>query len=724
MAFNMAAILKFSSKGLKDGLSKANKQYGKLNNNMKKVGARVKATGPGLRNVGIAGTAMAGGVGYAVNSFMKFQKQMDSVKAKMKPTQEEYKKMSNLAKEMGSSTIYTAQQAAEGLEYLALAGFKAKDAMAVLPTVLYTAGAGAMELGKASDIITDSMSAMTPVMTKYGSKVNQATALSDMLAVAQASTNTNIEQLGEAIKYGGGAMSNMGIPLKEIIGSMGALADSGLKGSGAGTSLVNMMGKLSKPSSKATKMMTDMGISMDMISHQSGPMKGKMKSMSTVMSVFAEAIKKNPDMLKKNAVSMEIFGKRGAKAFFALQNKGVKNLDKLFDKLKDSKGASKEMYDTMTDNLYGSWESMKSAVSGSVLNLGQLFTSMFDLKGVIQAVTTPISKFALAMSAAMIPMSDWSDMQTELMQSGIGQFVLGLVTGFESVRLALIGVWESITGTSTAVEEGVDWQLMGERVTKVASALVTVGPPILAIGAAIMLLGPIITAGVSGLLLMSQMGLLTGTTLATVGSAIAWLGKTTKISVIATKAWTAVQWLLNAAMTANPIGAIVVGVTALITASILVYKYWDNIVDGFKSAVMWVLKLIPGVNAVIGAFSWFKGGKKKVEVELSAPQKDFRKSMGMDVNERDEFGMIAPNKNTDPLAGLTNDAQLDKTKANAKSHKPDTPLMMQLEPNVTVNIENTLDENGMKSAVDGATRHQNNKEGSAVSSLTSNLCKG
>lgn len=518
MAFNLSAVLTMSAKGIKGSLGRANKELSKLKSQMQKARGQARAVGTGLRSVGIVGIGMAAGIGIAVKSYMDFERQMDSVKAKMLPTKKEYQAMSDIAKQLGAQTIFTGKQAAQGLEYLALAGFKAKDAIAVLPTLLYTAGAGALELGKASDIITDSMSAMLPVMTKYGSKQKQAKELADMMALAQANTNTNIEQLGEAIKYGGGAMSNMQIPLEQIIGSMGALADAGIKGSSAGTSLVNMMGKLAKPTSRAISLMDDMGISMEDIKTP----EGKLKRMDQVMMVFSKALEKNPDMLEKAGVAMEIFGKRGQKAFFALQNKGGKSLKLLFDKLaqaskmKDAEGnivgASKAMYEIMTDNIYGAWESFKSATGGITLNMGQMISSMFNVKKILQTITKPLSTFSIALGNAMKPMSEWSPMAKKMMKTPIGQFALGVASAFKDIRTTLISLYvkfKSFVGMAT--KGGEKFKLIGSVITKVAIALALIGPPLLGIGLALVLLTPIVTGAVSAIgLLGTIFTMLTG----------------------------------------------------------------------------------------------------------------------------------------------------------------------------------------------------------------------
>lgn len=594
MAFNLSAVLRFGTKGLQGNLAKANKEFNSLKKNMDTARQRAGNVGRGMRNVGIAGTAMTAGVTMAVKSYMDFQKQMDSVAAKMQPTKAEYIAMADLSKKLGAQTIFTGKQAAEGLEFLALAGFKAKDAMGVLPTLLHTAGAGALDLGKASDIITDSMSAMLPVMTKYGDKTKQASALADMLSLAQASTNTNIEQLGEAITYGGGAMANLQIPLNQIIGSMGALADAGIKGSSGGTSLVNMMGKLAKPSKKATEVMEEMGISMEDIKKPGKDGKMVLKDMSQIMKVFADAIDKNPDMLNKSGVAMEIFGKRGQKAFFALQNKGVKELDKLFNKLDKSKGASKRMYDTMTDNIFGAWESFKSATSGITLNMGQMFSEMFNIKGVLQKITDPLSKFSLALQNAMKPAEQWSPMAKKMMKTPIGQFALGVAEGFKEVKKTikdLIIEGKKMLGLNS--KSGTDFKNLGKTITKFAVALALVGPIIIALGGAFLFLTPIIMGVTSavGLLgsafaIAKNIAFIFGRGIMMLGGVMRGLVTMLRLDIAVSKLWAMNKWVMTTAVKGFVIAS------KFMIRMVRLDVLWTKISMGAKTAYNVVTKLM------------------------------------------------------------------------------------------------------------------------------------
>jgi len=491
MAFNLSAVLTFSAKGVQSSLNRSGKALDRFKDRLHSANAKLSAVGTGARTVGAAGSIMAAGIGVALKKHMDLERQMDSVAAKMKDGAEYYDQLKMKAEEMGASTVFSAKEAAQGLEYLALAGFNATDAMAVLPTVLHTAAAGAMDLGRASDIVTDSMSAMSPIMKKYGDRAAQATILADTMALAQARTNTNIEQLGEAITYGGGAMANLGIPLEQIIGSMGALADAGIKGSSGGTALTNMMAKLAKPTSKAQELLQGMGITMDKLQTP----EGKLRSMAEIVEAFEVGLRKHPKALDNAAAAQEIFGRRGQRAFFALQNKGGKALEELFTELREKgPGSAKIMYEKMTDNLYGAWKSVTSATDGTITKLGEMFAKIFEIKDVLQAVAKPFQQFVMAMNTIKTPMDKWSDAQKKLMSSNVGQFALGVVDAFQDLKETVVSLWNSARSLFTSLESsGASFRSISRIITKAAVGFALLGPPLLALGAAILFLTPIIS---------------------------------------------------------------------------------------------------------------------------------------------------------------------------------------------------------------------------------------
>lgn len=635
MSFNMSAILAFTTKGLSDNLSKGSAQFKSYKDSMRSAGQQSQTLAKGVGRVALAGTLLAGGIGLAVNSHMDFEKQMAAVTSKMKDGKENYMALEEEAKRLGASTVFTAKEAAQGLEYLALAGFNAKDSIGVLPVILNTAAVGVLDLGRASDIVTDSMSALSPAFDKNASKAVRATRMADMMSLAQARTNTNIEQLGEAIKFGGGAMANMEIPLQEIIGSMGALANAGIKGSMGGTSLVNMMNKLAKPSSQAIALMDEMGISQKDLMDPKNP--SKLKDMASVVKIFEDALKKQPDVLQRAGAASEIFGLRGQRAFFALANQGGDSLRELFGELDNSTGAADKMYKEMTDNLWGSVMSFKSASQGMMLEVGKMVAQQFNLKDSILGIASPVQQMATAFMALNKPAEKWSVIQKQAMDTPYGEIARGISLALSDVRVEMEALWIKAKEffATTSSEKG-NLENLSRSVAKIAIYLALAGPPVVALGLGFMFITPILKGVIAGFQLMgfaakttmlilramriavlftSNSILMLATaqgrailatkleafwtnhsTLAKIKDGIITRAKTlwTWAGIAAQKAqalWTgivtAAQWAWNVAMTANPIGLVVVGIGILVAAiagaALWIYKNRDAVVSWWNS---------------------------------------------------------------------------------------------------------------------------------------------
>lgn len=226
-----------------------------------------KGLGNIAKAVSAATAAAAAAVGAmavaAVNVGSEFESAMSQVAATMlidKSTaagQKNFEILENAARECGRSTAFSATEAAEALNYLALAGYDAERAATALPTVLKLAGAGAMELAAASDMVTDSMSALGIEATEQN-----LTNFADQLAKTASKANTSVAQLGEAILTVGGTASDLAGGTTELNTALGILADSGFKGAEGGTHLRNMLMSLQSPrNADAAKLFEKMGLS-------------------------------------------------------------------------------------------------------------------------------------------------------------------------------------------------------------------------------------------------------------------------------------------------------------------------------------------------------------------------------------------------------------------------------------------------------------------------------
>ena len=313
----------------------------------------------------------------AVNVGSSFTASMSQVSATMGITRmsEEYETLSAAAEEMGAATKFSATQAGDALNYLALAGYDANKAVSALPTVLNTAAAGGLDLAYASDLITDSMSAL-------GLGMDELESFSDKLAKTSQKSNTNIAQLGEAILTVGGTAKTLSGGVTELNTMLGLIADNGIKGAEGGTALRNIILSLSAPTDTAAAAMERLNIS-------AFDGQGKLRDLSEVFADFNTALAPLSDQQKTQALN-EIFNKVDLKAVNALLGTSAERFDELTGYIENCNGAAAEMAKTMDDNLTGDLTILSSALEG----LGIAAFDKFEdpMRSAVQTVTEDISK--------------------------------------------------------------------------------------------------------------------------------------------------------------------------------------------------------------------------------------------------------------------------------------------------------------------------------------------
>lgn len=183
-----------------------------------------------------------------------FESQMDRVGAISGATSEELQQITAYAQEMGAKTMFSSQQCGEAMEYMAMAGWKVNDIIAGLPGVLNLAAIGETELARASDIVTDAL-------TAFGEEANQAGRLADIMAATITSANTDVEMLGQTFKYVAPVAGAAGYSMEETATMIGLMGNAGIKASQAGTSLRATISRLTTQSGEAGEAMDDLGIS-------------------------------------------------------------------------------------------------------------------------------------------------------------------------------------------------------------------------------------------------------------------------------------------------------------------------------------------------------------------------------------------------------------------------------------------------------------------------------
>ena len=290
---------------------------------------------------------------------MAFDASMSQVAATMGTTVDSITELRDFAQEMGSTTAFSATQAADALNYMALAGYDADTAMGMLPNVLNLAAAGGIELAQASDMVTDAASAL-------GLSLDETSELVDKMAQTSSKSNTSVAQLGEAILKIGGTAKMMTGGTTELATALGILADNGTKGAEGGTKLRNIILSLTAPTEKAADMLDEIGVN-------AFDAEGNMRPLKDTMADLNKALSEASDDERAYVIST-IFNKADIKDVNALLNTSAERWDELSAAIDSSAGAAQAMADTQLDNLQGDITLFKSALEGAQIALSDQLT--------------------------------------------------------------------------------------------------------------------------------------------------------------------------------------------------------------------------------------------------------------------------------------------------------------------------------------------------------------
>ena len=360
-------------------LQKLESQASKTNQTLSKigeVGSKVESFGNGVTNVGkkvsVASAAVTAMGGAAVKTAADFESSMSQVQATMGITKDSMSTLdgqsvntmdalSDLAKEMGAKTAFSASECAEALNYLALAGYDTQEMADTLPTVLNLAAAGGLDLASASDMVTDAMSAL-------GMKTSDANKMVDQMAKTASSTNTSVGQLGEGILTIGATAKTVKGGTAELNTALGILANNGIKGAEGGTHLRNVILSLQNPTDGAAKTMEKLGV-------QTYDSEGNMRSLNDILGDLNKSMDGMTSAEKANIIAT-IFNKTDLASVNALLANTGDTWTDLQIAIENSGGAAQQMADTQLDNLKGQLTILKSAVEGFAISIGDALMPM------------------------------------------------------------------------------------------------------------------------------------------------------------------------------------------------------------------------------------------------------------------------------------------------------------------------------------------------------------
>lgn len=315
------------------------------------VGGVAKTAATGVRSLQ---TALLGlGAGLALRSTIRtiasFEQAMSTVRAVSQATNSDFIRLRDTARDLGATTRFTATQAAEGMVELSRAGFKANETMVAVGDTLLLAQAGSLDLQRAAELTAGAIRG-------YGLAADQAGRVTDVLAYAANNSATDVNQLGEALKFVAPAAHGLNVSLEESVGALEVLADNMLKGSLGGTGLRQVMIELESPSSKTRKIFQQVGVSADQVRVSS-------VGLTKALGTLAEAG-------LNTGQAYEIFGRRGGGAANILIN-SVPKIKEATRGVEEAGGTAKEVARIMDDNLNGSLLRVKSAFEAVQLSLGE-----------------------------------------------------------------------------------------------------------------------------------------------------------------------------------------------------------------------------------------------------------------------------------------------------------------------------------------------------------------
>ena len=341
-----------------DRLQKSQEKVAAINEKIDKNNAAIAQTKSQLTGT-IGAIAAVGTAIYAgpVKKAAEFQEQMSGVKAISGATTEEIAQLSNKAKEMGASTKFTATEAGQAMEYMAMAGWKTEDMLGGIEGIMNLAAASGEDLASVSDIVTDAL-------TAFGLSASDAGHFSDVLAQASSNANTNVGMMGSTFQKVAPVAGALGYSVEDMSLGIGLMANASIKAEVAGTSLKTALANMAKPTDAQAAAMEKYGIS---LTNADGSMKSfedVVKNLRSSLGGLSEA--------EQVAAATTIFGKESFAGMLAIVNASEADFNKLTDAVYNCDGAAKQMAETKLDNLNGSITLAQSAFDALQVELGEL----------------------------------------------------------------------------------------------------------------------------------------------------------------------------------------------------------------------------------------------------------------------------------------------------------------------------------------------------------------
>ena len=423
-----------------------NKQSNTTSSTLSKFGGVLTSTGTALTK-GLTVPIVGAGTG-SVMCAAKFESSMSKVEAVSGQASNAVVKLANgsmttlgdKAKQMGATTKFSASEAADAMYYMGLAGWGSKQMIEGLDGVMNLAAASGEDLASTSDIVTDSL-------TGFGLNAKDASHFADLLAKTSSSSNTTVALMGETFKYVAPVCGSLGYSAEDASIAIGLMANAGIKGSQAGTSLRAALINMVKPTNEMANTMEKLGIN---VKNEDGTM----KSLRETLVMLREKFSGLSESEKANAAA-SIFGKEAMSGMLAIINASDEDFNNLVNSVDSCTGAAKGMADTMNDNLNGQLTILKSTIEAILIQFGDLMLPLIKkVVSALQGFATTITNLSDGQKEMIIRVASFvACLGPVLMIFGkliaIGASLHSKFTilkgGFEAIKLSIAHVGEAFS---------------------------------------------------------------------------------------------------------------------------------------------------------------------------------------------------------------------------------------------------------------------------------------
>lgn len=427
---------------------------------METIGNSIAGAGKKMMSV----TTVIGGVGVAaVKTAADFDSAMSQVAAVSGATGKDFDTLRNKAREMGAKTKFSATEAAEAMNYMAMAGWKTEDMLDGIEGVMNLAAASGEDLATTSDIVTDAL-------TAFGLSAKDSGHFADILAAASSNANTNVSMMGETFKYCAPIAGALGFSAEDTAEAIGLMANAGIKSSQAGTALRTIMNNLAGDVKISGKAIGDVTIATTNAD-------GSMRDLSDILADCRSAFGNLTESEKAQAAE-SLVGKNAMSGFLALMNAGQGDIDKLSSAIDNCDGSAEKMAMTMQDNLAGQLTILKSQLQELAISFGDI------LMPAIRSIVSNLQGFVDKLNG-MDEGTKRTIVTIALLVASIGPLLVIIGTAISKIGVAMQGFVKLANGISKlkiAIQGGTG--VLG----KLGAALDGISAPVLAVVAVIAVL--------------------------------------------------------------------------------------------------------------------------------------------------------------------------------------------------------------------------------------------